>query len=514
MEGDLDEANEKEGVEAEISRAMRARVSDFKERADNSLRLLLYLIVRMSNTFSVAMEKTDQSMPLEAIFTVLVSTLTLEGVRRALEKDLGMKTFSLDAHKRFIKQCLDECFYGASDENLPKTSGATSTQSPKEEKSLSEENQPPSESRKDGSGFNKQIEGSPTTANKEALDHRIAHDQDSENDDVDEEKIRKAIENRADYFREYCMSISLAEVRRTLEEDLKLKTKALDAYKSFITNELDKVLQIPADVKPTNGVKKQPKKVSQKGGEKKPEKGIKRTRHESDSSNNNDSVTEDEEDEEIRLNKSLIGKDKAGKKGPKRLKKSKEDDKSPNSSEGKTAEQNSGNSSEDDGGNSSQDSHSHTSKGDSKKKQEKPVQVYGKRVEQLKSIIKSCGMSVPPTVYRKAKQVSESKREASLIKELEQILKKEGLTTNPSEKEIKAIKRKKERARELEGIDMSNIVSSSRRRTTSSYIPPPKPKIEVESESDEEDEENEEDTDENEDDGSGSEDPEEVTVPY
>lgn len=36
-------------------------------------------------------------------------------------------------------------------------------------------------------------------------------------------------------------SISLAEVRRTLEEDLKLKKKALDAYKSFITNELDKV---------------------------------------------------------------------------------------------------------------------------------------------------------------------------------------------------------------------------------------------------------------------------------
>lgn len=87
---------------------------------------------------------------------------------------------------------------------MPKTSGATS-QSTKEEKSLSEENQPPSESRKDGSGFNKQIEGSPTKANKEALDHRIAHDQDSENEDVDEEKIRKAIESRADYFREHCM---------------------------------------------------------------------------------------------------------------------------------------------------------------------------------------------------------------------------------------------------------------------------------------------------------------------
>lgn len=46
--------------------------------------------------------------------------------------------------------------------------------------------------------------------------------------------------------------------------------------------------------------------------------------------------------------------------------------------------------------------------------------------------------------------------------------------------EIKEVKRKKARAKELEGIDVSNIVSSSRRRSTSSFAapppPPPKPK--------------------------------------
>lgn len=36
------------------------------------------------------------------------SSLTLEGVRRMLEKDMGLETFALDAHKRFIKQCLQE----------------------------------------------------------------------------------------------------------------------------------------------------------------------------------------------------------------------------------------------------------------------------------------------------------------------------------------------------------------------------------------------------------------------
>lgn len=36
------------------------------------------------------------------------SSLTLEGVRRALEKDLGLDMYSLDAHKKFIKQCVDK----------------------------------------------------------------------------------------------------------------------------------------------------------------------------------------------------------------------------------------------------------------------------------------------------------------------------------------------------------------------------------------------------------------------
>lgn len=34
------------------------------------------------------------------------SSLTFEGVRRLLEKDLGLEEYALDVHKRFIKQCL------------------------------------------------------------------------------------------------------------------------------------------------------------------------------------------------------------------------------------------------------------------------------------------------------------------------------------------------------------------------------------------------------------------------
>jgi len=39
-------------------------------------------------------------------------------------------------------------------------------------------------------------------------------------------------------------------------------------------------------------------------------------------------------------------------------------------------------------------------------------------------------------VYRKAKQAPEHKREACLIKELEDMLEKEGLSKNPSEKGV------------------------------------------------------------------------------
>ena len=39
-------------------------------------------------------------------YSLKCSSLTFEGVRRLLEKDLGLETYDLDVHKRFIKQCL------------------------------------------------------------------------------------------------------------------------------------------------------------------------------------------------------------------------------------------------------------------------------------------------------------------------------------------------------------------------------------------------------------------------
>lgn len=41
----------------------------------------------------------------------IFSSLTFEKVRRLLEKDLGLETHALDAHKRFVKQWLHTVFY-------------------------------------------------------------------------------------------------------------------------------------------------------------------------------------------------------------------------------------------------------------------------------------------------------------------------------------------------------------------------------------------------------------------
>lgn len=466
MEGE-GEAKRKEEVEVEISRAMRARVRDFKEQADS---------------------------------------LTLEGVRRALEKDLGMKMLSLDAHKRFIKQCLEEYFYGADDENASKSSGKARTevaQSVKEEKSGQPvDPQSTIELKNNSSSPDEETEGS-TLLGKKLTDHATANSQGSECDsDLNEDTIKEAIKKRASYFKANSEHISLQQVRRLLEEDLKLAKKTLDAYKTFISEELDRVLQLPQIVKSANGVKKKPKKSSPSVDEKKVSKVSKKARRESDSS---DILSEDDEaDEEKKPKKRAAEKIKASLKSPKRQKKSTEENKSSSSKVKKPVEADLDKSSEDEGAHSSDDGDSHSSaKEEVKKKQERPTQVYGKKVEHLKSIIKSCGMGIPPTVYRRAKQAPESKREAFLIKELEEILQKEGLSTNPSEKEIKAVRKRKERAKELEGIDMSNIVASSRRRSTSSYIPPPKPKIEVESDEDEEDEEDEDDEENEEDEDDG-----------
>ncbi|XBH84892.1 hypothetical protein VPH35_072954 [Triticum aestivum] len=236
------------GREAEIMEALRARVPFFKKQADY---------------------------------------LTLEGVRRTLEKDMDLKINSLDPHKKFIRQCVDKVFSGCDNEN---TDNASERAEAKVD-NLSEDAQPMSGSNKISSSPDEQgARSSETDKDPEGLKNH------SSGSNITEAMIKKAIDKRASYFRENSETLTLLGVRRTLEEDLKLERKALDAFKDFITKELDRVLQ-----EPENGTTDHSKQEACKDAGQKTSKGSKRARQDSDTSELNNSHSEKEDsDEDIR----------------------------------------------------------------------------------------------------------------------------------------------------------------------------------------------------------------------
>ncbi|MQM18349.1 hypothetical protein Taro_051343, partial [Colocasia esculenta] len=254
--------------------------------------------------------------------------------------------------------------------------------------------------------------------------------------DLSEGTIKKAIKKRASYFRANSEKISLVGVRRLLEEDLKLEKNALDAYKKIISKQLDEVLQSP-EVVETTSVGKNHMRKSTPQSKIKGSAGVGRTEALEGSSNASMSGSEDEEIDEQEKKIRKRSASKVRKNGLlKKQKISSEVSKPTGSVKKKNAEPVVERSSEaEDGGNSSDEADSHSSEEETvKKKRAAPAQSYGKRVEHLKSVIKSCGLGVPPSVYKRVKQAPESKRESYLMKELEDILSREGLSTDPSEK--------------------------------------------------------------------------------
>ncbi|KAK1436454.1 hypothetical protein QVD17_02234 [Tagetes erecta] len=401
-----------ETMERRIQQAMRPRVQHFRDQADS---------------------------------------LTFEKVRRLLEKDMKLDTHALDKHKRFVKQLLEKCLSGTEEDESKVEDDATKRkdEDPKgeDDEPKGEEDEPKGEEdgpkgeddEATGSGQVKLEEESVKEAKVESspvmglLSAKSETKDDAKDKIPTEDMIKEAIWNKADYFRSKSEELTLAGVRRLLEEDLELQKFSLDPFKKLISKQLDEVLNSESN-------------------------------KEADSPSHGES---ENIEAEVKRKKKLAVKEKGQKsQEPKKRKKPAKETEQPRKkkkhSEELSVEKN-----------GVQDQSSDESSGGKSGKKEVAAPVYGKKVERLKSLIKACGMTVAPTVYKKAKQAPENKREAVLIKELEEILSKEGLSTNPSEKEIKDVKRRKERAKELEGIDTSNIVQGSRRRSTS--FPPPRP---------------------------------------
>ncbi|PHT49828.1 hypothetical protein CQW23_09575 [Capsicum baccatum] len=421
---------EKQGMEAKIEAAVRSRLQHVKENADS---------------------------------------FTLERVRRLIEEDLKLEKYALDVHKKFIKQFLEKLMENADDDGVSKDSQENlekDTSSTKQEKEVLEspKKQVIKKEIKELAFDDAEMDGSPIMGVMSSKSESV----DAQGLKASESSIKKAIWERAAYFRANSESITLAGVRRLLEEDLGLEKNILDAFKKFIHNQIDEVLA-SSEASKSSSVKKSPEKKS---------KTAKKSGENSDSfSSRGKNITEKvksgkrsaaietvEKAEGLKKQKKPNSEDNVPAKKRKEVSKKLSDE----NSDGDTDKSDSG-----DGESGS------SAEVPAKKKVVKGASAnagYGKRVEHLKSIFKACGMSVAPSIYKRAKQVSDDKREGFLIKELEKILAAEGLSTNPTEKEIKEVKKKKERAKELEGIDLSNIVSNTRRRSTNSFVAPPRPK--------------------------------------
>ncbi|PHU19582.1 hypothetical protein BC332_10733 [Capsicum chinense] len=421
---------EKQGMEAKIEAAVRSRLQHVKENADS---------------------------------------FTLERVRRLIEEDLKLEKYALDVHKKFIKQLLEKLMENADDDGVSKDSQENlekEVSSTKQEKEVLEspKKQVIKKEIKELAFDDAEMDGSPIMGVMSSKSESV----DAQGLKASESSIKKAIWERAAHFRANSESITLAGVRRLLEEDLGLEKNTLDAFKKFIHNQIDEVLA-SSEAPKSSSVKKSPEKKS---------KTAKKSGENSDSfSSRGKNITE-----KVKSGKRSAAIETVEKaEGLKKQKKPNSEDNVPAKKRKEVSKKLSDENSDGDTNKSdSEDGESGSSaEVPAKKKVVKGASAnagYGKRVEHLKSIFKACGMSVAPSIYKRAKQVSDDKREGFLIKELEKILAAEGLSMNPTEKEIKEVKKKKERAKELEGIDLSNIVSNTRRRSTSSFVAPPRPK--------------------------------------
>lgn len=307
--------------------------------------------------------------------------------------------------------------------------------------------------------------------------------------------LPSAVESRASHIRNESGSMSLADVRRLLEQDLGVEKFALDPQKALIRKLVDEVLIAPniTEVPSQEGTKQlakedetvpdneistevsdkrqQQKKVSHK----KDRQGKKAGKHGED----HKSGVSQEEDFHVEVPKKkkrmeIKGKVHTSSKVDEDMMEEEESLSHPEVS----------------------DERSDVSEGRKPqkallKKHADVKSTHDKEAEHLKKIIKACGMNVPPSIYKKAKQVSDSKRDSFLREELEGILRRQGLSSNPSEKEIKAVKKKLAREKDLEGIDTTNIIMEPRGRRAASQVFIPIYKAPVdEQDSDEDAEEN------------------------
>eukprot|EP00897_Mesotaenium_endlicherianum_P005644 jgi/Mesen1/5107/ME000254S04130 len=256
--------------------------------------------------------------------------------------------------------------------------------------------------------------------------------------------IDRVVRSRAEQIRSQASSWTLRSVRRLLEEDLGLKAGQLDNEKLYIKELVDKVLQGEYPEHP----------VEDKG--------------EADGLDDNSHKIHHKKMSYIDKHKCQVESEEEGEPvKPKRRRQKEEEDSDVEGSEEEGRKKKKRREHQNKA-KSTTKSHDVTSQ---VRKPPTKVATHCARVEHTKRVCQAAGIKIPPHVYKKANQAPAEKREEALVKELEALLEKEALCSTSSEKDIKAVKKSLDKQRELEGIDMSNILDEPRGRRRSAATP-------------------------------------------
>eukprot|EP00898_Chlorokybus_atmophyticus_P000364 jgi/Chlat1/1328/Chrsp118S01751 len=288
---------------------------------------------------------------------------------------------------------------------------------------------------------------------------------------VAEDAVKAAVQNRAAYFRKNSETLTLKSARRLLEEDLGLADKELDSLKAFVQDLVDKVLSSVEDAssqkaaaspnaKPAAAATKKAESKSKVASAKQVDGTKKQKQRKSNKEDKENKQSNADGDKQLAMQIMPVSNAVLTVRG---------DDARDASTSGDGDAGGSTISSEGEGDQQTKKrrkraegpTKERTMKKEKPDKSKKPAQAPPRsaRVEELKSLIKRCGLTVSPAVWKQVKGALER----DVVKALEAVLAKEGLSPHPTESEIRAVKGRKELNRELDGIDTSNIVSRSRR---------------------------------------------------
>lgn len=108
------------------------------------------------------------------------------------------------------------------------------------------------------------------------------------------------------------------------------------------------------------------------------------------------------------------------------------------------------------------------------KKKEEGLPSHGS-VGHLRQLLRAASITIPPNVYVRAKAMAAeggASEQELVVFALREILASEGLSVNSTPAELARVARKRELAKDMEGVDTANVIEGSRRRGTGGGGPP------------------------------------------